>query len=233
MMTRKVCALAEITIAQVSPVLTPISATHHFKDFVLLVQVHHLHQILVESTTNDERNAWSEWETDSIFLVYDLSENRCRETQFAAAAWKLWPEAARELTYTGAGGIAVADTTLKNIAVAYSGLDLTAEFLDVPKSHNGSDEFSFELRFSEEFSLSYKTLRDEAFFVDYGTVTQARRLARPSNLRWEITVQPDGDEGVIIALPGTADCSHPGAICTDDGRTLSNGMEYFVQGPAN
>ena len=36
MMTRKVCALAEITIAQVSPVLTPISATHHFKDFVLL-----------------------------------------------------------------------------------------------------------------------------------------------------------------------------------------------------
>ena len=38
MMTRKVCALAEITIAQVSPVLTPISATHHFKDFVLLNQ---------------------------------------------------------------------------------------------------------------------------------------------------------------------------------------------------
>ncbi len=36
MMTRTVCALAEITIAQVSPVLTPISATHHFKDFVLL-----------------------------------------------------------------------------------------------------------------------------------------------------------------------------------------------------
>ena len=37
MMTRKICALAEITIAQVSPVLTPISATHHFKDFVLPV----------------------------------------------------------------------------------------------------------------------------------------------------------------------------------------------------
>ena len=35
-MTRKVCALAEITIGQVPPVLTPISATPHFKDFVLL-----------------------------------------------------------------------------------------------------------------------------------------------------------------------------------------------------
>ena len=38
MMTRKVCALAEITIGQVPPVLTPISATPHFKDFVLLNQ---------------------------------------------------------------------------------------------------------------------------------------------------------------------------------------------------
>ena len=37
MMTRKVCALAEITIGQVPPVLTPMSATPHFKDFVLLV----------------------------------------------------------------------------------------------------------------------------------------------------------------------------------------------------
>ena len=39
MMTRKVCALAEITIGQVPPVLTPISATPHFKDFVLLEPV--------------------------------------------------------------------------------------------------------------------------------------------------------------------------------------------------
>ena len=38
MMTRKVCALAEITIGQVPPALTPISATPHFKDFVLLAQ---------------------------------------------------------------------------------------------------------------------------------------------------------------------------------------------------
>ena len=198
-----------------------------------LVQVHHLQQFLMKSPANDDRNAWSEWETDSMFLVYDLSENGCRETEFAAAAWEVWPEVVRELNYTGAGGITVADTALKNMAVVFTGLDLTAEFLDVPKSHNGSDEFSFELRFSEEFSFSYKTLRDDAFIVDYGTVTQARRLAKPSNLRWEITVEPDGDEGVIVILPGTADCAHTGAICTDDGRTLSNGIEYFVQGPAN
>ena len=36
-MTRKVCALAETTVGQVPPVLPPISATLHFKDFVLLV----------------------------------------------------------------------------------------------------------------------------------------------------------------------------------------------------
>lgn len=198
-----------------------------------LVQVHHLQQFKMESPANDDRITWSEWETDSIFLVYDLTENRCRETEFAATAWKVWPKVARELNYTGTSGIAVADTTLKNIALVFSGMDVTAEFLDVPESHNGSDEFNFELRFSEEFRLSYKTLRDEAFFVDYGTVTQARRLTRASNLRWEITVKPDGDESVIISLPGTADCSHTGAICADDGRTLSNGIEYFVKGPAN
>ena len=86
----------------------------------------------MESPANDDRITWSEWETDSIFLVYDLTENRCRETEFAATAWKVWPKVARELNYTGTSGIAVADTTLKNIALVFSGMDVTAEFLDVP-----------------------------------------------------------------------------------------------------
>ena len=107
------------------------------------------------------------------------------------------------------------------------------EFLDVPASNNGSGEFIFELRFSEEVGLSYKTMRDDAFIVDYGTVNGARRLAKPSNLRWEITVKPDGENDVIIILPGTADCSHEGAICTEDGRTLSNGREVAVRGSGN
>ena len=44
--------------------------------------------------------------------------------------------------------------------------------------------FTFELRFSEDFSLGYKTLRDHAFTVSGGEVrTKARRLEKGSNVR--------------------------------------------------
>ena len=108
---------------------------------------------------------------------------------------------------------------------------LTATTHGVPSSHDGSTAFTFELRFSEEFSLSYKTLRDHAFAVAGGTVEKARRLEPPGNVRWEITVMPDGDGEVTITLPVTTDCAAQGAICTEDGRKLSNRLEVTVSGP--
>ena len=110
---------------------------------------------------------------------------------------------------------------------------MTAEFLGVPSSHNGSDEFTFEVRFSEEFNISYLTLRDDAFTVIEGTVIRARRLDKDSNtpnIRWEIAVQPSGNREVTIRLPATADCNVQGALCTEDGRTLTNGTEISVAG---
>ena len=53
---------------------------------------------------------------------------------------------------------------------------LTACARDVPGSHDGSASFTFELRFSEEFSISYRTLRDHAFTVTGGEVVRAKRL---------------------------------------------------------
>ena len=94
---------------------------------------------------------------------------------------------------------------------------LTAEFLDMPETHDGESEFTFRLRFSEEITISYKTLRDAAFLVTGGAVVGARRMARPSNLLWEITVQPASDADVVLALPPTVDCSAPNVICTEDG----------------
>ena len=43
---------------------------------------------------------------------------------------------------------------------------LTASAHNAPNSHDGSTAFTFELRFSEEFKVSYRTLRDHAFTVD-------------------------------------------------------------------
>ena len=87
------------------------------------------------------------------------------------------------------------------------------------------------LRFSENFGLSYVTLRDDAFTVTGGSVINARRLDRPHNIRWEITVRPDGNGDVSITLPDTTDCGDEGAICTEDGRMLSGSTEHTVPGP--
>ena len=108
---------------------------------------------------------------------------------------------------------------------------LTARFVETPSSHDGQMEFTFELRFSQEFELSYKTLRDHAFTVTGGEVTGARRLERPGNIRWEITVRPDGDGQVTVVLPAATDCAVQGAICAEDGKKLSGRNELAVSGP--
>ncbi len=108
---------------------------------------------------------------------------------------------------------------------------LTASFSNGPSSHDGENVFTFELRFSEEFSVSYKRLRDQAFDVTGGDVTRAKRLERGSNVGWRIHVRPDGDGAVSIILPETTDCEATGAICAGDGRMLSNRSELTVGGP--
>ena len=117
------------------------------------------------------------------------------------------------------------------VAAAVARPLLTASAHDVPSSHDGSSTFTFELRFSEEFPLSYVTLRDHAFTVTGGEVTQARRLEPGKNVRWEITVTPGSSADVAIVLNATTDCSAQGAICTEDGRKLSNQLEVTVSGP--
>ena len=109
---------------------------------------------------------------------------------------------------------------------------LTAQFQATPASHDGQAAFTLELRFSEEFDLSYKTLRDHAFTVTGGAVTKSRRLDKSSNTGWEIHVRPDGNGSVTVLLPVTTDCESEGAICTWDGRKLSNRNDLTVGGPS-
>ena len=111
---------------------------------------------------------------------------------------------------------------------------LTASAHNVPDSHSGISDIVFELRLRETpvDDFSYKTLRDYAFTVTGGEVVRARRLDRPHNIRWEITVSPDSNGAVTIVLPVTTDCAAQGAICTEDGRMLSERMEIIVVGPA-
>ena len=110
---------------------------------------------------------------------------------------------------------------------------LTASFLGTPTTHDGQTDFTFELRFSEtpRDGFSYETLRDHSFTVTGGTVARARRLEPPGNVRWEITISPESNADVTVVLPITTDCDDRAAICTGDGRKLSNRLEFTVSGP--
>ncbi len=110
---------------------------------------------------------------------------------------------------------------------------LTATTHDAPESHDGATAFTFELRFSEEpaSGFSYTTVRDHAFTVTDGSVSNLRRLEAGKNVKWEITVTPDSDADVTITVNATTDCSAEGAICTSDGGKLSGGLELVVPGP--
>ena len=110
---------------------------------------------------------------------------------------------------------------------------LTARFVDMPGEHAGPGEpFTFELAFSENPELSYKTLRDRSFTVTGGEVRKAKRKTQGSNQHWTITVEPDGWDDVSLVLPGGRVCNATGAVCTADDRQLSNSPSATVQGPA-
>ena len=134
------------------------------------------------------------------------------------------------VSFTDDAGNAEILTSAATTAVAKS--PLTATVYEKPSSHDGSNSFTFELRFSENMeSFSYSTLQDHALTVTGGTGLKVRRLEAGKNVRWEITVTPSSNADVTIALPITTDCSVQGAICTSDGRKLSNRLEVTVSGP--
>ena len=127
------------------------------------------------------------------------------------------------------------EESLTSAATAEVKPQLTAATQSVPSAHEGQNTtFTFQLRFSEEphDGFSYETMRADAFTVTGGSVTGARRLDAPSNIGWEIRVAPTGNGDVVIVLPPTTNCNAQGAVCTDDGRMLSERVEITVPGPS-
>ena len=106
---------------------------------------------------------------------------------------------------------------------------LTAAFTDVPASHGG-EVFTFRLDFSEEVpGLGWQALRGDILQASGGTVRNANRVDRGSNLAWTVTVEPDGTEDVTVTLPATTtDCEESSAICTEDNRPLSAAASVTV-----
>ena len=137
-----------------------------------------------------------------------------------------------QVTFTDDRGNAESLTSEATDAVAAKPTPLTVRLkAAAPATHDGSSEFTFEIEFSEEFGISYATLRNHAFNVTGGSVERAQRTDKPSNIPWRIEIKPQGNGDVTITLPATTDCDADGAICTGDGRKLSNSLSFTVSGP--
>ena len=109
----------------------------------------------------------------------------------------------------------------------YGGFDSST----APAGHNGSDAFTLQIHFSEEPRLSYAAVHDHVLTVTNGDVTAVQRTTPGKNIRWEITLQPDGNDDVTVVLPPTTDCSAQGAVCTAFGKMLSTNSDITVPGP--
>ena len=194
-----------------------------------------------ETLTADTSGIADEDGLDSVSYSYQwISNDGSADSEIGGATSSTYTLDSRDLgktikvrvSFTDDAGNDETLTSAATDAVAgLPSLPLTASLENAATSHDGSGVFTFELRFSEEFSLSYKTLRDHAFTVTGGAVRKAQRLEQGSDMGWRITVRPDGNGAVTIILPITEDCDAQGAICTEDGRKLSHRLELTVGGP--
>ena len=107
---------------------------------------------------------------------------------------------------------------------------LTAEFVSVPSSHDGSTAFKLRVKFSEDPKGGIRKMRDHAFEVTGGTVSRARRVNRRQDL-WKLTVEPSSNAAVTVALPADRACDIEGAVCTAAGERLSESVEATIPGP--
>ena len=137
------------------------------------------------------------------------------------------------------GAICTADgrSLSEDISTTVEGPDegpppLTASFADMPETHDGESAFTLRIAFSEPLSwMNGRRLREDVVAVAGGRATKASRVDRRRDL-WQLTVEPDSLVDVTVTLAAGAACGTPAAVCTKDGRALSETISATVRGPA-
>ena len=126
---------------------------------------------------------------------------------------------------------ATISATVAGPAVETGPAPLTASFVDMPDEHDGESAFTFRIAFSEPLSwMNGRRLRENVVAVSGGRATAAGRVDRRRDL-WHLTVEPDSLADVTVTLGAGAACGTPAAVCTSDGRALSNSISTTVRGP--
>ena len=126
---------------------------------------------------------------------------------------------------------ATISATVAGPAVETGPAPLTASFEDVPAEHDGESAFTLRLAFTEPLSwMNGRRLREDVVAVSGGRATAAGRVDRRRDL-WQVTVEPDSGADVTVTLSSGAACGTPAAVCTSDGRALTNTISTTVRGP--
>ena len=130
-------------------------------------------------------------------------------------------------------------------------MPLRGWFASQPSQHDGSERIKVRVAFSDAVHESPENVGEHGVEVEGGEVTSVRPVdgnapggagAAPSTTRsvggqdgevvWEFEIEPDSDADVTVSLEAWRPCDEPGAICTADGRVLSEGISTTVRGPA-
>ena len=135
------------------------------------------------------------------------------------------------LTLSNASGATIGDGAATGTVVNVVP-PLTASFHSLPAEHDGKKRFGFEIRFSEEFQgMRLTAFKAGALQVTGGRLIDAKRTVRGQNRSVTVRVRPASYEDMVLTLAATADCAATTAICTSDGRKLSETVTATVQGP--
>ena len=129
-------------------------------------------------------------------------------------------------------------------------MPLRAWFASQPAQHDGSKAIKVRVAFSDAVEESPEDVGAHGVDVDGGQVTSVRPVGgdapdgagtrsaggrnageQDREVVWEFEIEPDSDGDVTVSLEAWRPCDETGAICTADGRSLSEGIATTVEGP--
>ena len=115
-----------------------------------------------------------------------------------------------------------------SVRVTITDSALTARLRGTVQEHDGETPFMVELALSESLDSGSRWPSAASFAVKGGSVESVRRF-RP--YLYQVHVRPKSWKDVTVTLAGGRACSEEGAICTADGRSVSNSSTMTVGGP--
>ena len=105
---------------------------------------------------------------------------------------------------------------------------LTAAFERAPTAHDGAESFWFNVRFSEALGETANAPAVGSFAVQGGKVKRVRKLEAGL---WRVRIAPKSWRDMTVTLAGGRGCGEAGAVCTADGRSLTNTSTATIGGP--